>query len=105
MRFTAATIAALVAFFAFSSSTLAGDVDDNKVGSTLPRDATLAALTVILVQKCSPCRVENSCIKGRCTPKQICPGGHTLEGNLCCPPKSHYPRAGEDGQDGGKGGN
>ncbi|KAJ7042990.1 hypothetical protein C8F04DRAFT_1075647 [Mycena alexandri] len=45
MRFTAAKIAALVAFFALSSSTLAGDVDDNKVGSTLPRDTT--ALTVI----------------------------------------------------------
>jgi hypothetical protein len=36
MRFTPATVAALVAIFAVSSAALAGEVDHNKVGLVSP---------------------------------------------------------------------
>jgi hypothetical protein len=61
-------------------------------------------LTALLIpqQKCSPCRKDNSCVKGRCVEHRSCPVGHELKGELCCPPIRYVAR-GDDGYGDGKG--
>ncbi|KAJ7111866.1 hypothetical protein C8R44DRAFT_985334 [Mycena epipterygia] len=79
MRFSASTVAALITFFALSSTALAGDVEPDNRG-------------------CSPYRYENSCIRGYCSERRYCPEGYILEDILCCLefPFPFLPRGDDD---------